>query len=100
MTAQTLLDELKVLRIRIEPRPNGNLYVIPKNRMPPELLEVVRQHKAEILAAIAASARVEASRERKPFRFQRCSPTSPTRLRLLHEARFSMTWPSLARPAP
>lgn len=55
MTPPTVLNELKARGVRVELRPNGNLYIAPRDRLTPELLEAVRQHKGEILAALTAS---------------------------------------------
>jgi len=59
MTPPTVLNELKARGIRVELRPNGNLYIAPKDRLTPELLEAVRQHKGEILAALTASSNAD-----------------------------------------
>ena len=65
MTAQALLNELNARGIRLEPRSDGNLHVTPKARLTPELLEAVRQHKAELLAAVSASEHYDPSKESK-----------------------------------
>ena len=38
------------LGLRLEPRAHGKLAVIPGDRVPPDFAEVLRQHKAELLA--------------------------------------------------
>jgi len=53
MTAQTVLAEFKALGIHVELRGNGSLYVAPKKCLTPELIEDVRQHKAELIALLA-----------------------------------------------
>jgi hypothetical protein len=62
MSAQALLDELKAMGIRLEPRPNGKLHITPADHLTPELLEAVRRHKTEILATLATSRCTEAYR--------------------------------------
>jgi hypothetical protein len=54
MTAVDLLADLKSHGLRLEPRPNGNIYVAPKSRLTPELIESIRGHKVELLAALRA----------------------------------------------
>ena len=55
MNAVELLTELRAASIRvIEPRPNGNLYLAPKARLTPELIERVRAAKAALLAHLRA----------------------------------------------
>jgi tubulysin polyketide synthase-like protein len=49
MNAIEVLTELRNAGIRVEPRPNGNLYLAPANRLTPDLLTSVRTHKSEIL---------------------------------------------------
>jgi hypothetical protein len=53
VNADTLLTELGRRGIRIEPRPNGNLYLAPKDLLTPELVERVRSHKAELVALLS-----------------------------------------------
>ena len=48
MTPAALLNELHTLGINIAPRPGGMLRLDPKSRLTPELIETVRQHKAEL----------------------------------------------------
>jgi hypothetical protein len=50
MNPQEFLDQLKTQGIRLEPLPNGNLFVAPKERVTPELLERIRQNKPALLA--------------------------------------------------
>jgi hypothetical protein len=54
MTAIEVLGELRNRGIRVEPRPTGNLYLAPKNRLTRELVERVRAHKPAILAHLRA----------------------------------------------
>lgn len=54
MTAQGIFDELKARGVRVEPRPNGNLYLVPRDRLTPELIEAVRQHKPELFILLVA----------------------------------------------
>jgi hypothetical protein len=54
MTAIEVLGELRSRGIRVEPRPTGNLYLAPKNRLTRELVERVRAHKAEMLVLLRA----------------------------------------------
>jgi hypothetical protein len=54
MTATEVLSELRKAGIRVEPRPTGNLYLAPRCRLTPELIEQVRAHKAEILNYLKA----------------------------------------------
>jgi hypothetical protein len=53
--AVAILAELSSRGLHIEPRPNGNLYIAPKDLLTPELLERVRAHKAALLAHLRAS---------------------------------------------
>jgi hypothetical protein len=48
----SLLDELRDRGIRLEARSNGNLYVAPKSRLTPEVLDRIRRHKPELLALL------------------------------------------------
>jgi hypothetical protein len=48
----SLLDELRDRGIRLEARSNGNLYVAPKSRLTPDVLELIRRHKSELLALL------------------------------------------------
>jgi len=54
MNAMALLDELRALGIHLEPRANGNLRAVPKERLTDELIERIRQHKTELLAYLRA----------------------------------------------
>jgi hypothetical protein len=54
VTAQGVFDELKARGVRVEPRPNGNLYLVPRDRLTPDLVEAVRQHKPELLGLLVA----------------------------------------------
>lgn len=62
----SLLDELRNRGIRLEARSNGNLYVAPKGRVTPDVLDCIRRHKPELLALLgqkrASFAQVEAGR--------------------------------------
>jgi hypothetical protein len=62
----TLLDELRDRGITLEARSNGNLYVVPKSRLTPEVLDRIRRHKPELLALLErkkpSAAQVEARR--------------------------------------
>jgi len=62
----SLLDELRSRGIRLEARSNGNLYVAPKDRLTPDVLDRIRRHKPELLALLeykrASFAQVEAQR--------------------------------------
>lgn len=44
-----MVERLTALGVEVTPRPNGNLYLAPASRIPPDLLELVRQHKRELL---------------------------------------------------
>ncbi len=48
----SLLDELLDRGIRLEVRSNGNLYVAPKARLTPDILDRIRNHKSELLALL------------------------------------------------
>jgi hypothetical protein len=48
MTAAALLTELHNRGIQVEPCPDGKLRLVPKSRLTPDLIEAVRQHKAEL----------------------------------------------------
>jgi TubC N-terminal docking domain len=48
----TLLDELRDRGITLEARSNGNLYVVPKSRLTPGVLDRIRLHKRELLALL------------------------------------------------
>lgn len=48
----SLLDELRDQGIRLEARPNGNLYVAPRARLTPDVLDRIRRHKSELLALL------------------------------------------------
>jgi hypothetical protein len=48
----SILDELRDQGIRPEARSNGNLYVTPKARLTPDLLDRIRRHKLELLALL------------------------------------------------
>jgi hypothetical protein len=54
MNAEALLAELAGKGIRVEPRPGGTLYVAPKARLTPELVELIRLHKAALLDHLRA----------------------------------------------
>src|SRR5262249_32509510 len=59
-SAIELLNELRDRGIRVEPRPErGTVYLTPKGRITPDLVERVRQHKAALLAHLS----VEQSRD-------------------------------------
>jgi TubC N-terminal docking domain len=62
----SLLDELRDRGIRLEARSNGNLYVTPKGRLTPDVLDRIRRHKPELLALLEQKplsiAQVEARR--------------------------------------
>jgi hypothetical protein len=62
----SLLDELRDQGIRLEARSNGNLYVAPKARLTPDVLDRIRRHKSELLALLEQKrlsfAQVEARR--------------------------------------
>jgi hypothetical protein len=53
MNAEALLDELRGQGIRLDPLPNGNLYVAPKERLTPELIERIRQNKPALVACLS-----------------------------------------------
>src|SRR5450755_3942427 len=57
----SLLDELRDRGIRLEARSNGNLYVAPKGRLTPDVLDRIRRHKPELL---------ELLRQKPPTRVQ------------------------------
>jgi len=48
--ATVVLECLSALGVTITPRPNGNLWLEPASKIPPALLELVRQHKVEVIA--------------------------------------------------
>jgi len=48
----SILDELRGQGIRLEARSNGNLYVAPKARLAPDVLDRIRRHKSELLALL------------------------------------------------
>jgi hypothetical protein len=52
MKAEALVTELRAAGI--EPRPNGNLYLAPKARLTPALIERVRAAKTVLLAYLSA----------------------------------------------
>ena len=54
MNSEALLTDLRARGVRIEPRPNGNLYIAPKDRLTPELVQHVREHKAGLLDLLRA----------------------------------------------
>jgi hypothetical protein len=54
MSAEALVVELAARGIRLEPRPNGNLYVAPKERLTTDLIERIRRHKAALLIYLLA----------------------------------------------
>jgi hypothetical protein len=54
MNAEAFLNELSAQGIRLEPLPNGNLYVAPKERLTVELIERIREHKPLLLACLRA----------------------------------------------
>ena len=56
MSATELLTELRSAGIRVERRPSGNLYLAPKSRLTPELVEHIRRHKAALLDALTCDA--------------------------------------------
>src|SRR5258708_27750594 len=62
----SILDELRDQGIRLEARSNGNLYVAPKARLTPDVLDRIRSHKSELLALleqkVVSFAQVEARR--------------------------------------
>jgi sugar phosphate isomerase/epimerase len=62
----SLLDELRNRGIRLEARSNGNLYVAPKSRLTPNVVDRIRRHKPELLALLERKrpsfAQVEARR--------------------------------------
>jgi len=58
MTALEVLAELRNAGIRVEPRPNGNLYLAPKDRLTPDLVERARTHKADLLRLLREGAAV------------------------------------------
>ncbi|MGA7869390.1 MAG: hypothetical protein WCA22_00685 [Candidatus Binatus sp.] len=68
MTAQTVLDELNALGIRIERRPNGNIYVAPKDRLTVALVEKVRTHKSALLSLLASPADERSDSDRAGWR--------------------------------
>jgi hypothetical protein len=54
MSARALFDELKALDIRVEVLCNGNLYVAPKSKLNPKLIERVRAAKTQLICMLAA----------------------------------------------
>ena len=60
MNSAALLTDLRARGVRIEPRPNGNLYIAPKERLTPELVQHVREHKAQLLDLLRAGHHVQA----------------------------------------
>lgn len=51
--AVAVLNELRSRGITVEPRPNGNLYLVPKEGLTPELIERVRAAKPDLLRLLA-----------------------------------------------
>jgi hypothetical protein len=60
MTLQALLQELEAREVRIEAR-GGKLYLSPKARLTPDLLDAVRAHKPDLLALAATTRAVQAA---------------------------------------
>jgi hypothetical protein len=54
MNSEALLIDLRARGFRIEPRPNGNLYISPRDRLTPELVQCVREHKTRLLDLLRA----------------------------------------------
>jgi hypothetical protein len=54
--ASEILAELRVRGVRIEPRPNGGVKLVPIRLIDPNLLSRIRAHKAELLAQLAHTA--------------------------------------------
>lgn len=52
MEAAAVLERLTALGVEVTPRPNGNLYLAPASRIPPDLLVLVRQHKRALRALL------------------------------------------------
>lgn len=50
MDTTIVLERLSALGVTITPRPNGNLWLEPASKIPPDLLELVRQHKVGVIA--------------------------------------------------
>jgi len=50
--AVEILSELRERGVRVEARPGGKLYLTPTGNLTPQLIERVRQHKAQILSAL------------------------------------------------
>ena len=68
--ASGVLDELLSLGIRVAPRPGGVLNLAPKNRITSELIQKVREHKAELLTILLDK---QAAGRDKPLPYSRAS---------------------------
>lgn len=54
MNAAAVLERLTAQGVQVIPRPNGNLWLEPASKIPPDLLEAVRENKLAILAHLRA----------------------------------------------
>ena len=54
MNAAAVLERLSAQGVQVTPRPNGNLWLEPASKIPPDLLEAVRENKPAILAHLRA----------------------------------------------
>lgn len=52
VNAATVLERLSAQGVQVTPRPNGNLWLEPASKIPPDLLEAVRENKPAILALL------------------------------------------------
>ena len=52
MNATAVLERLSAQGVQVTPRPNGNLWLEPASKIPPDLLEAVRENKPAILALL------------------------------------------------
>jgi hypothetical protein len=67
VNADILLADLRKRGIRIEQRTNGNLYVTPKSRLTPELIEQIRTYKHKLLAVLTPGPPLAIPDSRRPL---------------------------------
>lgn len=66
MTAAAILQQVAAAGLRIQPTPDGKLWVTPKDRLTPNLAAAIKAHRAELLAILGGqSYALTAAQERQ-----------------------------------
>lgn len=60
MTAAALVADVRARGVELIPTPEGNLRVRPLSRIPPALLDALRERKAEVLALLTVGSSASA----------------------------------------